>query len=68
MAGPGGSEDIATGATAKKRKVVCEPCGLVGHVTRMSQKCKYSTNEIPPAVETAESENNEHNNEQHGKF
>ena len=60
----------------KKKKVVCETCSLVGHVTRKAQKCKYSTNEksqfygnLPPAVETVESTiNNEHNNEQHGEF
>ena len=45
MAGPGVSMDVPTGTVAKKRKVVCESCSLVGHVTRKSQKCKYSTNE-----------------------
>jgi hypothetical protein len=57
----------------KKKKVVCETCSLVGHVTRKSQKCKYSTNEkskfygnLPPAVETVESTINNEHNEQHG--
>jgi hypothetical protein len=42
---------------------------------RKSQIYKYSTNEkselygeLPPAVETIESEDNEHDNEQHSEF
>ncbi len=76
MSGPGGSMDDLEAPAMKKKKVVCETCSLVGHVTRKSQKCKYSTNEKsnfygnpPPAVETVESTiNNEHNNEPHGEF
>jgi hypothetical protein len=48
---------------AKKRRVVCESCSLVGHMARKSQKCKYSTNVkskfygnlSPAAFETAKS-------------
>jgi hypothetical protein len=76
MSGPGGSLDDPIAPAAKKRRVVCESCSLVGHVTRKSQKCKYSTNVkskfygyLPPAeVETAKLQNNEQNNEQHGEL
>jgi hypothetical protein len=54
---------------------VCESCGLVGHVMRKYQNCKYSTNEkskfyvkLPREVETVESENNKHDSEQYGEF
>jgi hypothetical protein len=73
MSGPGGSLDYPISPAAKKRRVVCESCSLVGHVTRKSQKCKYSINVKPkfygnlPSVpgEAAKSQNNERNNEQH---
>ena len=45
MSGPGGSMDDLEAPAMKKKKVVCETCSLVGHVTSKSQKCKYSTNE-----------------------
>jgi hypothetical protein len=61
---------------AKKKKVMCESCSLVGYLMRKSQKCKYATNvkakfyrKLPPvADETAKLQNNEKNNEQHSEL